>query len=53
MYVIKSTENGCYFSEWSWMDNPWDARQYTKDEAEEGVWFFAGLGVPCVVEFLG
>lgn len=52
MYVIKSIEIDGYFSEWSWMNNPWDARQYTKEEAEEGARFFCELDVPCVIEFL-
>jgi len=52
MYVIKSIETDGYFSEWSWMNNPWDARQYTKEEAEAGALFFSELNTPCVVEFI-
>lgn len=52
MYVIKRTDTNEYFQEWGWMNNPWDAEQYTKKEAEAGVLFFSELNISCEIMFL-
>jgi len=50
MFVIKRTDNDQYFSEWTWMDNPWDAKQYDATDAEGAVAFFNDMGITCVAE---
>lgn len=52
MYVIKRTDSNKYWQEWSWMDNPWDAQQYSENDAEAGVLFFTDLNIPCEIECL-
>jgi hypothetical protein len=52
MCVIKRTDSGKYWSEWEWMENPWDARKYSQEEAEAGVAFFRTLDIPCEIEVL-
>lgn len=52
MCVIKRTDSGKYQSEWEWMENPWDGRKYSQEEAEAGVAFFRTLDIPCEIEIL-